>query len=84
MYLFTYVCNYDFACLGELYGNECDKAAQRQRLPSRIVAVVIVRRVTLVMTDVSNYSIQEGLVATVCEHERQRTGHMMNQVMTTF
>lgn len=50
---------------------------------SHIVAALAVRRVTLAMTDVSN-SIHERLVAIVCEHERQHTGQMMNQVMTAL
>jgi hypothetical protein len=50
---------------------------------SRIVATLVVRRVTPAMTDASN-SIKEGLVAIVCEHETQHTGQMMNQVMTAF
>ena len=47
----------------------------------RIVAVLVVRRVTPAMSDVSN-SIHERPVAIVCEHETQHTGQMMNQVMT--
>lgn len=50
---------------------------------SHIVAVLVARRVTPAMTDASN-SIQERLVATVCEHETQHTGQMINQVMTAF
>ena len=51
---------------------------------SRIVAVLTVRRATLAKADVNNYCIQERLVAIVCEHEKQHTGQMMNQVMTAF
>jgi len=42
---------------------------------SLIVAILVVRRLTMAMTDVSN-SIQERLVAIVCEHERQHTGQI--------
>jgi hypothetical protein len=50
---------------------------------SLIVAVLVVRRLTMAMTDVSNF-IQDRLVAIVCEHERQHRGHMMKEVMTAF
>ena len=36
------------------------------------------------MADTSSYSIEERLVASVCVHERQRTGQTISQVIAAF
>jgi hypothetical protein len=70
--------------LAALCGNEFETYPRHASTESLILLLLIVCSATLTEADVSNYSAEVHLLASVWVHERLHMGQTMKQAMTAF
>ena len=70
--------------MAALCGNEFETDPRRASTGSLILLLLIVCSVMLTEADVSKYSAEVRLLASVWVHERVHTGQTTNQVMAAF